>query len=83
MTGKEFRELINKWFGTDKLRSTLFDEVKLYSKEGTSYFLFRGRGSGHGVGMCQWGAKGMAEQGYSFEEILRFYYPETRIEKRY
>jgi stage II sporulation protein D len=83
MTGKEFRELINKWFGTDKLRSALFDEVKLYSKEGTSYFLLSGRGSGHGVGMCQWGAKGMAEQGYSFEEILQFYHPETRIEKRY
>jgi len=83
MTGKEFRELINKWFGTDKLRSALFDEIKLYSKKGASYFLFRGRGSGHGVGMCQWGAKGMAEQGYSFEEILQFYYPETRIEKRY
>lgn len=83
MTGKEFRELINKWFGTDKLRSALFDEIKLYSKEGASYFLFQGRGSGHGVGMCQWGAKGMAEQGYSFEEILQFYYPGTRIEKRY
>lgn len=83
LTGKEFRELINKWFGTDKLRSALFDEVKLYSKEGTSYFLFQGRGSGHGVGMCQWGAKGMAEQGYSFGEILQFYYPGTRIEKRY
>lgn len=82
MTGKEFRELINKWFNTDKLRSALFDEVKLYSKEGTSYFLFRGRGSGHGVGMSQWGAKGMAEQGYSFEEILHFYYPGTMIEKR-
>jgi len=83
MTGKEFRELINKWFGADKLRSALFDEVKLYSKEEMSYFLFQGRGSGHGVGMCQWGAKGMAEQGYSLEEILQFYYPGTRIEKRY
>jgi len=35
------------------------------------------------VGMCQWGAKGMAEQGYSFEEILQFYYPGTTIERRY
>ncbi len=83
MTGKDFRELINTWFGTDELRSALFNEVRLYSKEGMSYFFFQGRGSGHGVGMCQWGAKGMAEQGYSFEEILRFYYPETSIENRY
>lgn len=83
LTGKEFRELINKWFGKDVLRSTLFDEVKLLAKEGRSYFLFKGRGSGHGVGMCQWGAKAMAEQGYSFEEILRFYYPGTTIEEYY
>ena len=36
---------------------------------------FSGRGYGHGVGMCQWGAKGMAEQGYTAEQILEYYYP--------
>ena len=35
---------------------------------------FTGRGSGHGVGMCQWGAKELAEKGYSAETILRYYY---------
>ena len=38
---------------------------------------FSGRGYGHGVGMCQWGAKGMAEQGYTARQILEFYYPGT------
>lgn len=34
-----------------------------------------GRGFGHGVGLCQWGAQGKAEVGWSGEEILRYYYP--------
>lgn len=38
-----------------------------------------GRGFGHGIGMCQWGAMGMAEEGRRFEEILRHYYPGARL----
>ncbi len=37
-------------------------------------FLFRGRGFGHGVGMSQWGAQGMAQAGASAEQILTHYY---------
>jgi stage II sporulation protein D len=37
-------------------------------------FIFKGRGWGHGLGMSQWGAKGMAEAGYSYEQILEYYY---------
>ena len=40
---------------------------------------FTGRGAGHGVGLCQWGAKELAERGYSAETILRYYYPGTDI----
>ncbi len=40
-----------------------------------------GRGYGHGVGLCQWGAKGMGEQGKVAEEILRHYYPAAEIRK--
>lgn len=40
---------------------------------------FSGRGWGHGVGMCQWGARGMAAQGADYRAILRFYYPGTQI----
>ncbi|MFH0807909.1 MAG: stage II sporulation protein SpoIID, partial [Elusimicrobiota bacterium] len=38
-------------------------------------------GWGHGVGMCQWGAKGMADKGYDYKEIVAHYYPSTKIEK--
>ncbi|MBQ7154224.1 MAG: SpoIID/LytB domain-containing protein [Synergistaceae bacterium] len=44
-------------------------------------FVFYGRGWGHGVGMCQWGAMAMAEQGYTAEKILMHYYPGTAIRK--
>lgn len=40
---------------------------------------FKGRGWGHGVGMCQWGAYFMAKRGLKAEDILRFYYPGSRI----
>lgn len=38
-----------------------------------------GTGNGHNVGMSQYGAKAMAEQGYSYEEILNFYYTDITI----
>ena len=44
-------------------------------------FIFYGRGWGHGVGMSQWGAMAMAEQGYTAEKILLHYYPGTAIKK--
>ena len=44
------------------------------------YFLeVIGSGSGHGVGMSQWGAKAMAEKGYSYREILKHYYKGIEI----
>jgi stage II sporulation protein D len=39
----------------------------------------KGRGYGHGVGMCQHGALGMARRGFSYEQILKHYYPGIRI----
>ncbi|MFH1873802.1 MAG: SpoIID/LytB domain-containing protein [Pseudomonadota bacterium] len=65
-------------FGYSIFKSTWF-EVKLEGNQLT----FQGRGYGHGVGMCQWGAKGMAEQGYNYQDILKFYYPNAEIAKIY
>jgi len=41
--------------------------------------LIRGRGFGHGIGMSQWGAHGLAQRGASYTAILRHYYPGTQI----
>ncbi|MGL4738881.1 MAG: SpoIID/LytB domain-containing protein [Cellulosilyticaceae bacterium] len=45
-----------------------------------SDFTVYGKGFGHGVGMSQSGAKGMAEAGFTYDEIIRYYYPGVRIE---
>jgi stage II sporulation protein D (peptidoglycan lytic transglycosylase) len=42
-------------------------------------WVITGRGYGHGVGMCQYGANGMAKAGYGYREILARYYPGTRL----
>lgn len=42
-------------------------------------FIFHGSGWGHSVGMSQWGAYAMAQQGKTFDEILKFYYPGIEI----
>lgn len=60
--------------GADKLRS-----AKMTVSQSGDPFEFQGRGWGHGVGLCQWGAKRLAELGYKYQDILRFYYPESEI----
>jgi stage II sporulation protein D len=42
---------------------------------------FSGAGNGHGVGLCQWGSKQRAGDGFNYREILAYYYPGTRLEK--
>ena len=42
-------------------------------------FTFTTHGYGHGVGMSQWGAKALAEQGASAAEILAHYFPGTTL----
>ena len=68
LRGNDFRRMI----GYDTFKSTLF----AVAVDG-AWARFAGRGYGHGVGMSQWGAKGMAERGYSARQILEFYYPGT------
>jgi len=63
--------------GPEIIRSTLIDE---FSFDG-EYCYFKGRGWGHGVGFSQWGAKNMAERGYNYRKILRFYFPGARVKK--
>lgn len=47
-------------------------------KRGTT-ITFSGRGYGHHVGMCQWGARRMVDHGYTFGQMLAFYYPGTQV----
>ncbi|WP_372775617.1 SpoIID/LytB domain-containing protein [Paenibacillus sp. 79R4] len=47
----------------------------------SNQFLFVGRGNGHGLGLSQWGAKGMADAGYDYQKILQHYYQNVTIVK--
>lgn len=57
------------------LRSTFFNVMR--QPDGS--FQFAGRGWGHGVGMTQWGAKAMADMGYTYDQILAHYYTQTTL----
>jgi stage II sporulation protein D len=46
-------------------------------------FIFIGRGWGHGVGMCQVGAYGLAKQGWTSEQILKAYYSGIELTRMY
>jgi stage II sporulation protein D len=70
LKGTDFRRLV----GYDVLKSTLFVPVV---QDGT--VRFEGRGWGHGAGLSQFGAKGMADRGYTYREILAHYYPGTEL----
>ena len=72
ISAKDFRSLL----GPDILRSTNFSIVL---DQGRAFF--SGKGWGHGVGLCQWGAYGMSRKGYNYKQILDFYYPGTELVK--
>lgn len=70
------------------LNSTAFRRIvgtsELYShhftveRDGTNW-QFKGGGHGHGVGLCQWGARGLARSGKNFQQILTYYYPGSQV----
>ena len=59
------------------MRSADFDII-----ENENDIVFITRGYGHGVGMSQYGANGMAKEGFLFEDIIKHYYQGIKIEKK-
>lgn len=68
-TGIEFRQLLS-------LRSTDFTITKT-----NNTYSITTKGYGHGVGMSQYGANGMAKENYTYDEILKYYYQNIEIEE--
>ncbi len=69
--GTVFRSLLNLR-STDLELALKEDEIQITTK-----------GYGHGVGMSQYGANGMASEGYTYEDILKYYYQKTEIKNIY
>jgi stage II sporulation protein D len=66
------------------LREQLFVIDRKYDESGrVTSFVFTGRGWGHGVGMCQVGAYGMARAGLRYDQILKNYYTDIDLTKMY
>ncbi|MER3461242.1 MAG: cell division protein [candidate division GAL15 bacterium] len=70
ISGHRLRMLV----GPDVLRSTLF-----WVRTEGGMVTFEGRGWGHGVGLSQWGARGMALRGFDFVRILQHYYTGVQV----
>jgi len=65
--------------GSEKVRSTLLTDIRVEGGE----LVLSGKGFGHGVGMCQWGARLLAEQGKSPEDIINYYFKDVSIQKQW
>lgn len=63
--------------GAQVMRSTMFTRLEVQGGR----LIAEGKGFGHGVGMSQWGAKALAEQGKSPSEIVQYFFKGTRIQK--
>lgn len=73
---------VQRWHGYSQARSYLRLKAPAFTatlNEDRMGAVFKSRGWGHGVGMCQFGAKGFAERGLSAEEIMLHFYPETEL----
>jgi stage II sporulation protein D len=74
ISANQFRLLV----GPSLIRSTMFTVSRAGGDLG-----FSGRGSGHGVGLDQWGARAMALKGHTFEQILNYYYSGIAVIRGY
>ena len=70
MSGHEFRMAVGRVAGWQSIKSTAFD----IDRTSTGY-RFKGRGFGHGVGLCVIGAGRRAATGATADDILKFYFP--------
>lgn len=74
--GNNIRYIIRTADNKSILESNNFD----IRKDSYDNIIIKGKGYGHGVGLCQWGALEQSREGKTYEEILYFYYPGTTIE---
>jgi stage II sporulation protein D len=80
----------NDWLRAEDFRLTIDPAGRTFKstvcrivETKTKWMFVEGRGFGHGVGLCQCGAQGMARKGATADEILTYYYSESKIKKLY
>ncbi|MDP2807344.1 MAG: hypothetical protein Q8O74_04305, partial [bacterium] len=79
-----YKDKIRFGLSASPVLSTRFDLKIHRDEEGfVSFIILEGSGYGHGVGLCQWGAIGMARAGKGYKNILKRFYSDISIEKIY
>ena len=63
--------------GGTVVRSAFWKDIR---RNGSGWMI-AGIGYGHGVGLCQWGSRGLGDKGWAYRRILRHYYRGSRVEK--
>lgn len=79
LVGNSIRSVILSKTTKGILRSTMFDIEKEYKNGYLHSLKIVGKGNGHGVGFCQWGAIAQSRSGKRFDELLYFYFPGTKL----
>jgi stage II sporulation protein D len=80
--GPAVRQVLRPASG-DLLRSAAFTLTAAGAGQGITRLVADGRGAGHGVGLCQWGAVGRSRVGQDFQRILAAYYPGAALQRLY
>ena len=70
----------NKTFRNIFSIKTKQGSVCFYPEFKNGNIIIHGKGRGHLMGVCQWGAKKLADSGWNHRKILQFYYPGTKID---
>ena len=79
VSGADFRRLL----GPSVVRSLLIRSITINQgdpAQAAGTITIEGSGRGHGVGLCQWGSRGLASEGRSARDILAFYFPGIQIQ---
>jgi len=79
LLGNQIRSIIRNSDGKSILKSTMFN-IKIDNENNV---VINGKGNGHGVGLCQWGAIGQSKKGTDYKNILNHYFPGTTVKSKY
>jgi len=79
-SAKDFRNLLNH---KKPLKEQILSTMIVNIKRENNRYIFSGKGWGHGVGLCQYGAQGLGKAGKAYTQILEYYYPGANLLTNY
>lgn len=71
---QRFHQLVGRQLGWQRLKSSTYELA-----DSREVLFFAGRGLGHQVGLCQYGARALAKKGWNYKQILKHYFPKLKL----